>query len=64
EEASITGREEGGKLWRVPFNQIDALEVRKVSAGKTVGLGLGVLAAIWIAAALVLYVGLKGASSD
>lgn len=34
---SMTGRDEAGKLWKVPFDQIQTIEVEKVNAGKTAG---------------------------
>ncbi len=63
-ETSMTGREETGKLWRVPFSQIETLEVEKVSAAKSVGLGLGITVLLWGAAILAMGYAMDKAFED
>lgn len=46
---AMTGRDDAGKLWKVPFDQIQTLEAEKISAGKTAGgtfAGVGVVAVV------------------
>lgn len=46
---AMLGRDEAGKLWKVPFDQIQTLEVEKISAAKTAGAtfaGVGVVAVV------------------
>lgn len=39
-EDSIVGRDDSGKLWKVPFDQIQTLEVEEISTAKTAGAAL------------------------
>ncbi len=63
-ETSMTGREKTGKLWKVPFDQIQTLEVEKVSAAKSAGLGLAVTVLLGIAAVIATGYALEKAFED
>ena len=65
---AMIGRDDAGKLWKVPFEQIQTLEVEKLSAGKTAGAtfaGLGVAAvALYVLGAIAFGKAIEDASDD
>lgn len=52
-ETSMAGRDPAGKLWRVPFDQIQSLEVEQISGWKTAGATVAIVLAA-MAALLVI----------
>lgn len=65
---AMIGRDDAGKLWKLPFEQIQTLEVEKLSAGKTAGAtfaGLGVAAvALYVLGAIAFGKAIEDASDD
>lgn len=46
-DTAMTGRDDTGKLWKVPFDQIQTLQVEQISAARTAGAtagGIGIVA--------------------
>lgn len=65
---AMIGRDDAGKLWKVPFEQIQTLEVEKLSAGKTAGAtfaGVGVAAvALFVLGAIAFGKAIEDAGED
>ncbi|SFF61179.1 hypothetical protein SAMN04488120_11245 [Fontimonas thermophila] len=64
DESSLVGRDENGKHWRVPFDQIERMQVQRIDALKTAGaVGAG-LVVLWAAAIAAFAYAVKHAFDD